>query len=111
MDSLLPILPEHVSQNAKNALTTIAVPQQPQTPLDELILPPIVVPKLHTTKSPPAIPYRTTSVEPRPSSFIATNYKTEPISLEIFNRAATDLNEKGIINIKKYKKFLQKPSH
>ena len=60
LDSLLPILSERVPQNAKNALTTVAVPQQPQTPSDELILPPILVPKLQMTKSPPAILYRTT---------------------------------------------------
>ena len=48
LDSLLPILSEQApSQNTKNALPTIAVPQQPQPPLDELILPPVLVPKLH----------------------------------------------------------------
>ena len=52
LDSLLPILSECVPQNTKNALTTVAVPQQLQTPLDELILPPILVPKLQMTESP-----------------------------------------------------------
>ena len=52
LDSLLPILSEHVPQNAKNALTTVAVPKQSQTPSDELILPPILVPKLQMAKSP-----------------------------------------------------------
>ena len=106
LDSLLPILSEHVSQNAKNALTTVAVPGQPQPPSDELILLPILVPKLQMTKSPPAVPYRATPVELQPST--STNYKSELLSLEMFNRAATDLNEKGIINIKKYKKYLYK---
>ena len=47
LDSLLPILSEQApSQNAKNALTTIVVPRQPQSPPDELILPPVLVPKL-----------------------------------------------------------------
>ena len=47
LDSLLPILSEQApSQNAKNVLTTITVPQQPQPPPDELILPPVLVPKL-----------------------------------------------------------------
>ena len=50
LDSLLPILSEHVPQYAKNALPTTAVPQQPQTPMDELVLPPILVPKLYMTK-------------------------------------------------------------
>ena len=63
LDSLLPILSERVPQNAKNALTTVAVPQQPQPPLDELILPPVLVPKLQMTKLPPADPYCATPVE------------------------------------------------
>ena len=53
LNSLLPILSELTpSQSNKNALTSIAVPQLSQTPPDELILPPVMVPKLHmeTTK-------------------------------------------------------------
>ena len=47
LDSLLPILSEQApSQNAKNALTTAAVPRQPPPPPDELILPPVLVTKL-----------------------------------------------------------------
>ena len=111
LDSLLPILSEHVPQNAKNALTTVAVPQQPQPLLDELILPPILVPKLQITKSLPAVPYHATSMEPQPSTSAATDYKSQLISLEMFNHAATDLNDKGVINIKKYKKYLYKPPH
>ena len=64
LDSLLPILSEYISQNAKNALTTVTVPQQSPTPSDELIPSPILVPKLHMTKLPPAIPYCATSMEP-----------------------------------------------
>ena len=63
LDSLLPILSERVPQNAKNALSTVVVPQQQQPPLDELILPPVLVPKLQMTKLPPADPYCTISVE------------------------------------------------
>ena len=110
LDSLLPILSERVPQNAKNALTTVTVPQQPQSPSDELILPPILVPKLQMTKSTPAVPYRATPMEPLPSTSTATNYKTKQILLEMFNCAASDLNDKGVINIKKYKKYLYKPT-
>ena len=47
LDSLLPILSEQaLSQNTKNAITTVAVPQQLSPPPDELILPPVLVPKL-----------------------------------------------------------------
>ena len=40
--------------------------------------------------------------------FTNTNKKTdiEPISLELFNRAAADLDAKGEIQLKKYQKYL-----
>ena len=103
LESLLPILSELApSQNIKNALTSVAVPQLSQTPPDELVLPPVLVPKLHMeTTIPPttiSVPYRTSHLEPLPST--STDYKTEPLSLEVFNRAATNLNEKGVINLK-----------
>ena len=109
--TLLPILSECVPQNAKNALTTVAVPQQPQPPPDELMLPPVLVPKLQITKTPLAVLYRATPMEPLPLTSTATDYNSEPFSLEMFNCAATDLNEKGVINLKKYKKYLYKTPH
>ena len=52
LDSLLPILSELTpSQNTKNTLTTVAVPQLLQTPLAELVLPPVLVPKLQIEKT------------------------------------------------------------
>ena len=71
LDSLLPILSEQApSQNTKNALTTVAVPRQLQPPPDELILPPVLVPKLHVNKSPTdaTVPYRAAHMEPLPST-------------------------------------------
>ena len=106
----MPILSEQApSQNTKNALTTVAVPQLLQTPPDELILPPVLVPKLQLEKPPTTIsvPYHITHMEPLPLT--STDYKTKLLSLEMFNHAATDLNEKGIINLKQYKKYLHKP--
>ena len=112
LDSLLPILSEQApSQNTKNDLTTITVPQQPQSPLDDLILSPVLIPKLQMNKTPPAVPYRVAPMEPLPSTSTATDYKSEPLSLEMFNCAATDLNEKGVINLKKYKKYLYESPH
>ena len=70
-----------------------------------------LMPKLQTPKPQPVVPYCTTPVEPLPLTSTTTNYSSEPMSLEMFNRAATDLNEKGIINIKKYKKYLYKTPH
>ena len=44
LDSLLPILSEQApSQNTKNVLTTVTIPQQLQPPPDELVLPPVCV--------------------------------------------------------------------
>ena len=36
----------------------------------------------------------------------STNTKTEPLSLELFNCVAVDLDKKGEIEIEKYKKYL-----
>ena len=112
LDSLLPILSEQApSQNTKNVFTNVAVPQLPQTPPDELVLPPVLVPKLQLEKPPTntTIPYHATHMEPLPST--STDYESKPLSLEMFNCAATNLNEKGVINLKKYKKYLYKPPH
>ena len=112
LDSLLPILSELApSQNAKNALNTITVPQLPQSPPDELVLPPVLVPKLQLEKPPTTIsvPYCTSHMDPLPLT--STDYKSEPLSLEMFNHAASDLNEKGVINLKRYKKYLHQPQH
>ena len=105
LDSLLPILAECTLLQNTNALTTVAVPQQPQPSPDEIMLPPALMPKLQTPKPQPVVPYCATPVEPLPSTSATSDYQSKPISLEMFNRAASDLNEKGIINIKKYKKI------
>ena len=36
--------------------------------------------------------------------------KPEPLCLELFNRATSDLDDKGIINLKRYSKYLNKKS-
>ena len=113
LDSLLPILSERAPQNIKNALTTVAVPRLLQSLPGEHILPLVLVPKLYMNKpsTDSAVPFHATPMEPLPSTSTATNYKTKLLSLEMFNRAATDLNEKGVINLKKYKKYLYKTVH
>ena len=114
LDSLLPILSGQApSQNTKNALTTVAVPRKLPPPPDELILPPVLVPKLCVNKPPTdtTVPYCATHMEPLPSTSSITDYKSKPLSLEMFNCAATNLNEKGVINLKKYKKYLYRPPH
>ena len=113
LNSLLPILSELTpSQSNKNALTPVAVPQCSQTPPGELILPPVMVPKLQMESTKPSttisIPYHPSWLEP--TSITSPDFKTRPLSLEMFNRAATDLNEKGVINLKRYNKYLYKKS-
>ena len=64
------------------------------------------MPKLQTSKPLPVVPYRATPMEPQPST---SDYCSSVlISLEMFNCAAMDLNKKGVINIKKYQKYLHK---
>ena len=84
-----------------------------QPPPDELILPPVLVLKLQMNKPPTnaTVPYHTTNMVPLPPTSTATDYKSEPLSLQMFNHAATDLNKKGVINLKKYKKYVYKPPH
>ena len=41
-----------------------------------------------------------------PTPLVSTNTKTEPLSLELFNRAAADLDQKGEIELQRYKKYL-----
>ena len=92
-------------------LTTVTVPQLLQTPPDELVLPPVLVPKLQLEKplTTISVPYHISHMDSLPST--STDYKSEPLSLEMFNCAATDLNEKGVINLKRYKKYLHQPQH
>ena len=65
---------------------------------------PVLVLKLSTTKPQPVVPYPAAPMDPLPSTSTTSKYQTEPISLEMFTCAVADLNDKGVINIKKYKK-------
>ena len=99
LNSLLPILSEFVNPtNSKttNLDTTNAVSQNSSPTHDEQSLL-AMVPRRPCTKSNKpkmALPSTKTPTE------------MEPISLELFNCAATDLNEKGEIDLKKYQKYL-----
>ena len=107
---MLPILSEQApSQNTTNVLTNVAVPQLLQTPPDELVSTTCVGTKTTIEKAPTSVPYHTTHIEPLPLT--STDYKSKPLSLEMFNHAATDLNEKGVIDLKRYKKYLYKSPH
>ena len=110
LNSLLPILSELTSsQNNDDVITPVAVSHLSQTPLDELFLSPVMVPKLQMeTEKPSTTANILFQLDPSPMH--STNIKTGPLSLEMFNRATTDLNDKGIINMKKYSRYLYKKS-
>ena len=99
MNSLLPTLLEFVHPTkSTNLETTNAVPQKSPSTRDEQPLL-TMVPCHHHTKSNKlkmALPSTNTNKQ--------TN--TEPISLELFNWAATNLDAKGEIQLKKYQKYL-----
>ena len=110
LNSLLPILSELTpSQNNENAITPVTVSQLSQTPLDELILPPITVPKLHMENEKPSTSINIL-LQMELTSSHSTTIMTGPLSLEMFNHAATNLNDKGVINLKKYSKYLYRKS-
>ena len=115
LDSLLPILSELASSKTRTK-TTPTTTTSHQTTSDELILPPVLVPRLQVTPSSPS-----TSTVPQPVHLVrGPTYKnqgskhtsrdetTEPVSLEMCNKAATDLESKGVINHKKYTRYLTK---
>ena len=54
LNSFLPILLELTSSQNENVITHVTVPQLSQTPLDELILPPVLVPWLQVATNKPS---------------------------------------------------------
>ena len=96
LDSLLPILSEFVHPtNTKNTNidTTNAVSRKSSPTCDEHSLPAMVPCHHHTKSNKPKM------------ALPPTKTQTEPISLELFNCAAADLNEKGEIELKCYRKY------
>ena len=90
-------------------ITPTAVSTLPQTTLDELILPPVFVQQLQVATSTPSTSAINQSIHlDQGPKQIPKDVMVEPISLEMFNRAASDLNTKGIINLKKYNHYLVK---
>ena len=114
--SLLLILSEFTSSKTETKITPTAVSTLHQTTPDELILSPVLIPRLQI-----AAPSQSTSTTIQPVHLIQGQvYKSqrtksppeqktiELVSLEMFNQAATDLDMKGIINLRKYTRYLNK---
>ena len=116
LDSLLPILSELTSSRTKTRTMPTTVSTLHQTTPDELILPPVLIPRLQVTPSSPS-----TSAVSQPVHLVQglvyqsqrakhtpEEETTKPVSLEMFNKAATDLDTKGVINLRRYTKYLTK---
>ena len=116
LNSLLPILSELASSKNESMITPTTFSTLPQTKPDELILPPVFVSRLQATTSTPLTSAISQPIcldqgpvysSQRPKQTPKDNI-TKPMSLEMFNKAVSDLNTKGIINLKKYKCYLVK---
>ena len=116
MDSLLPILSELATSRTRTKTTPATTSTPHQTTSDELILLPVLIPRLQVTPSSPS-----TSAVPQPVHLIqGPVYKsqrtkhtfedkaTEPVSLEMFNKAVTELESKGVKTLRKYTRYLKK---
>ena len=110
LNSLLPILSELTSSKTETKMTPSTVSTLHQTTPYELTLPPVLIPRLQVATSPPSTSavtqlvhlvkgpiYKTQKVKYTPEE-----NTVEPVSLEIFNKAATNLHTKGVIDLKKY---------
>ena len=116
LDSLLPILSELASSRTRTKPMPPTASTLCQTTPDELILPPVLIPRLQVTPSSPstsAIPQTVHLVKgpvykSQRTKHTSEDKITEPVSLEMFNKAAMDLESKGIMNLRKYTRYLNK---
>ena len=116
LDSLLPILSELASSRPRTKTTPSTASTLCQTSPDELILPPVLIPRLQVTPSSPstsAIPQTVHLVQgpvykSQGTKHTSEDETTEPVSLEMFNKTATDLESKGVIDLRKYIRYLNK---
>ena len=113
-DSLLPMLSEIASSRTKSQITPTTALHQ--TASDKLPTPPILKPRLQAAPSSPSTSTAQPSVQlirgpinrNQRSKYHSEGDTTETVSLEMFNNAATDLETKAVINLKKYTKYLTK---
>ena len=115
LDSLLPMLSE-LAQSTADPQATSVTPHQAAVDKLTLLAPSTSINGLHTTP----IPLSRSTVQPhaglpdgtsnKPSKPRSTSVEDtiEPVSLEMLNKAATDLEAKGMINLRRYTKYLAK---
>ena len=116
LDSLLPILLELASSRTRTKTTHATAPTLHQTTPDELILPPVLIPRFQVTPSSPstsAVPQTVHLVQgpvykSQRTKHTSEDETTEPVSLDMFNKATTHLESNGVINLRKYTRYLNK---
>ena len=104
LDSLFPILSKLTSSRTKSQTTPTATSHQ--TASDKLLPPPVLIPRLQVAPSSPSTSTAQQSSQlvrgpihrNQRSKYTSEGDTTEPVSLEMFNKAATDLDTKGVIN-------------
>ena len=112
LDSLLPMLSE-LSSSKTNLQTTTTTEHQAAANKLTSLTPSTFITRLQTTPTSSTAQPSTRHLE-RPSNkahkpkYTSVGDTAEPVSLEMFNKAATDLEAKGMINLKKYTKYLAK---
>ena len=114
LDSLLPMLSKFASSRTKSRTTPTTT--SCQTASDKLLTQPVLIPRLQEAPSPPSTSTGQQSAQlvrgpinrNQRVKYTSDNDTTEPVSLEMFNKAATDLETKGVVNLKKYTKYLTK---
>ena len=114
MDSLLPMLSKLASSRTKSRTTHATT--SCQTTSEELITPPVLIPRLQAAPVSPSTSTAQQSVQlvrgpnnrNQRSRYMSESDATEPVSLEMFNKAVTDLETKGVINLRRYSKYLTK---
>ena len=99
VNSLLPILLEFVHPTKTKTTNLETTADSPQSPTHDEHSIPVMVPRHQHTKS-------NKLKMALPSTNTNKLTETEPISLELFNQAVTDLDAKGDIQLRKYHKYL-----
>ena len=116
LDSLLTMLSKLASSRTKSQTTPTAASHWAAAEKVTFLTPPILKPRLQVTPSSPSTSTAHPSAKriggPTNRAHRSKNTSegdtTETVSLEMFNKAATDLETKGVINLKKYIKCLAK---
>ena len=115
LDSLLPMLSELAHFRAESQATP-TTPHQATVDKLAFLTPSTSVTGLHTTP----IPLSASTAQPHTRlpeglsnktskpRYTSVEDTTEPVSLEMFNKAATNLGAKGMINLRRYTKYLAK---